>query len=407
MNNHSIITAAALFIMVRFACAAESTSAEPILRRGKAFTEEIGKQKLDEYAAAWGDRASWEKRAAIIREGILRGTGLKALPPKTPLNPIVRGSREHDGYAVANVAFESLPGFFVTGNLYRPATKVPGPRLPAVLLTHGHCTGTTTAFGTNKTGGRFGADTQRIGAVLARMGAVAFAYDMTGVNEAQQYPHTGKMAMAVQLWNSMRAIDFLTSQADVDPANIGITGASGGGTQSFLLAAVDERVKVSVPVVMVSSFFFGGCICESGMPIHVGDRYDTCNAEIAALHAPRPMLLISDGKDWTKNMPQVEFPYIQRVYRAYNAAQSIENLHLPLEGHDYGPSKRQATYAFLAKHLGLRSDAAPRTEDGKVNEDFVAIETFDTLCVFNDSNPRPDNALKDPAFIEAKLTAGK
>jgi hypothetical protein len=270
------------------------------------------------------------------------------------------------------------------------------------LVTHGHCTGTKTPFATNKTGGRFSAETQRISAVLARMGAVVFAYDMTGVNEAQQYPHTGQKALAVQLWNSTRAVDFLTSFPEVDPANIGMTGPSGGGTQTFLLAAVDDRVKVSIPVVQVSAHFFGGCVCESGMPIHVSDRHDTCNAEIAALHAPQPMLVISDGKDWTKNTAAVEFPYIRSVYRACGAEQAVENLHLPSEGHDYGPSKRQGAYAFLVKHLGLKSDAVPH-KDGKVDESFVTQETYESLRVFNETHPRPAHALTDPARIEAAL----
>lgn len=372
------------------------------VRRGNAWTEEEAKQKLQEYARTWSDRASWEKRAATIREGILRGAGLMPLPPRTALNPILREPRKHDGYLVQNVAFESLPGFFVTGNLYWPLSPPPSGRCPGILVAHGHCTGTATPFGINKTGGRFGGDTQRICAVLARMGAVVFAYDMTGVNEANQYPHTGPMAMSVQLWDSMRAVDFLSSLPGVDAARIGITGASGGGTQSFLLAAVDERVTVSIPVVQVSAHFFGGCICESGMPIHVGDRHDTCNVEIAAMHAPKPQLVISDGKDWTKNTPRVEFPYIQSVYRAYGAENAVENLHLSQEGHDYGPSKRQGAYGFFARHLGLSREAVPQAE-GTIDEGFVTPETYEVLCVFDEKHPRPAHTLSDPAAVEAWL----
>jgi dienelactone hydrolase len=377
----------------------------PRLRQGNAWSEETARNKLAEYAQTWSDRVSWEKRATQIREGIFRGAGLAHLPRRAPLQPIFRGPRPHDGYTVENVAFESLPGFFVTGNLYRPAAKSAPGKSPAVLVTHGHCTGTSTPFATNRTGGRFGGEAQRIAAVLARMGAVAFAYDMTGVNEAQQYPHTGKRALSVQLWNSIRAVDFVTSLPEVDRANIGITGASGGGTQSFLLAAVDDRVKVSVPTVQVSAHFFGGCVCESGLPIHVSDRHDTCNAEIAALHAPMPQLVISDGKDWTRNTAQVEFPYIQSVYRVYGAENSVANLHLPLEGHDYGPSKRQGAYAFFAKHLGLRNDAVPRAGE-RVDENFVTLETYESLCVFDGQHPRPAHALTDPAAIEAQLQDG-
>ncbi len=371
----------------------------PVLRQGKAWSEETGKAKLDEWAQTWSDRASWEKRAANIREGILRGAGLQPLPARTPLHPVCRDLKKQEGYSVANCALESLPGFFVTGNLYRPAAKPASGRSPAVLLAHGHCVNTKEAFGTNPKGCRFGADTQKIGAVLARMGAIVFAYDMVGINESKQYPHTGKVTLGLQLWNSMRIVDYLTSLPEVDPARIGMTGASGGGTQTFLLSAVDPRVKVSVPVVMVSAHFFGGCACESGMPVHVSDKHDTSNVEIVALHAPQPQLIISDGKDWTLNVPKVEFPYIQRVYRAYDAEANVENLHLPLEGHDYGPSKRQGAYTFFAKHLGLDRSRVPGEKE--VDESFVKVEDAEALSVFTEQHPRPAGAMQDRAKIEA------
>lgn len=372
----------------------------PILRQGYFWTPEEGKQKMEEYAKTWSDRETWEKRADVIRVGIQRGANLYPLPERTPLNPIVRNERKMDGYTVANVAIESIPGFFVTGNLYRPVAKAEPGSLAGVLLTHGHCTGTKTPFAVNKTGGRFGEDIQRLGGVLARMGCVVFAYDMTGVNEAAQYPHTGPMAMTVQLWNSIRAVDFLISFPEVNPDRIGMTGASGGGTQTFLLSAVDERVKVSIPVVQVSSYFFGGCVCESGMPIHVSDKHETNNVEIAARHAPQPMLVISDGKDWTQHFPEIGFPYIQRVYRAYGAEDAVENLHLANEGHDYGPSKRQGSYAFFVKHLDLERKNVPMKE-GIVDESFVQIQEYESLCVFDKSHPRPENAIGDASKVEA------
>jgi len=358
---------------------------EPQLCQGHYHSEEAAKEQLAGFVRSYSNLAEWKARAKRTREGIIRGAELLPMPRKCALNPIIHSKREYNGYTVENVAFESLPGVFVTGNLYRPR-KGKGP-FPAVLCPHGH-------FSSANNYGRFRPNMQKRCATLARMGAVVFSYDMVGYGDWKNagWQHRRPKVLKLQLWNSIRAIDFLTSLNEVDPKRIAVTGASGGGTQSFLIAAVDDRIAVSVPTVMVSAHFFGGCNCESGMPIHKSDTHETNNADIAALAAPRPQLLISNGKDWTKNTPKVEFPYIRNVYRLYGAESRIENLHLPDEGHDYGRSKRLGAYKFLAKHLRLSLDKVTKL-DGLIDESFVVIEKQEDMYVFGPKHPRPAHAV--------------
>ena len=364
-------------------------SQDPMLCVGSYWTEDQANTVMKQFANGWSDLESWEERALTIKKGIIEGMQLDKMPKiKGNFNPIIRKTRVLDGYIVENIAIESFPGFYITGNLYRPV-ETEGS-YAAILSPHGHMTDK-----------RYTNYIQWRCATLARLGAVVFAYDMIGYAESNQVNHKMPLALLLQTWNSRRVLDYLLSRPDVDPERIGMTGASGGGTQTFLLTAIDNRVKVAAPVVQVSAHFFGGCVCESGMPIHKSKEHQTNNVEIAALCAPRPLLLISDGADWSRNTPRVEYPYIQKVYSLYNAEHKVENVHLPSERHDYGYSKRTAAYNFFDHYLDLDSGNIPYEEGYR--EHFVTILSPGDLKVFDEENPRPDNALKGDEAVMAYL----
>ncbi len=376
-----------VFLLLIFKMFSPVHAQEPLLCMGDYWTEDDANLMMKSFAAQWSDLESWESRADVIRRGIIEGMQLEKMPAmEGAFNTILHSRREMDGYAVENIAIESFPGFWITGNLYTPLS--PKATNPAVLCPHGHAADK-----------RLTADVQIRSAALARMGAIVFAYDMVGYGESHQVDHRIPIALVLQTFNSGRVLDYLLSRPDVDPDRIGMTGGSGGGTQTFMLTAIDPRIAVSVPVVQVSAHFFGGCVCESGMPVHNSGHHQTNNVEIAALCAPRPMLLISDGDDWTRNTPRVEYPYIQKVYALYHAEHRVENVHLPAEKHDYGPSKRKAAYNFLGHHLGLNTGALPY--DSGYEEYFVKVLKPDQLKVFDARHPLPADALQgDEAVMD-------
>src|SRR4051794_31009537 len=291
-----------------------------------------------------------EKRKQEVREQVLVANGLWPMPPKTPLNPTIHGKIERDGYTVEKVFFASLPGHYVSGNLYRPTGKT--GQLPAILSPHGHWAN-----------GRFyeasvkeveqqikqGAEQTRAGArfplqarcaQLARLGCVVFHYDMVGYADSQQLTHREgfkdvdaelrqQSFMGLQTWNSIRSLDFLLSLPDVDAARIGVTGASGGGTQTFMLGAVDDRPAVAFPAVMVSTAMQGGCICENCSYLRIG----TGNVELAGLFAPKP-LAMSAANDWTIEIEKKGFPELKQLYHTLEADDRVTAHCWPEFGHN-------------------------------------------------------------------------
>jgi hypothetical protein len=266
-----------------------------------------------------------------------------------PARPRVRAHvarvLDRDGYAVENLWLETGRGLILGANLYRPAK--PG-RYPAVLHPHGH-------WEEGRVADDEDGSSQAFGIHLARGGYVALAYDMIGFNDTAQLPHDfhdrraarfGVHLAGLQLWNSLRALDFLAAHPRVDASRIGIAGSSGGATQSMLLAAVDDRVAAAGLVCMISATMQGGCVCENAPGLRVG----TDNVELSALMAPRPLLLVSATGDWTSRTPTAEYPAIRGVYRLYGREDRVANAHFDLP-HNFLRESREAVYDFFERHL--------------------------------------------------------
>jgi cephalosporin-C deacetylase-like acetyl esterase len=177
-----------------------------MLCQGRYWTEDEANLKMKGFASTWNNKASWETRADMIRKGIIEGMQLDKMSKyeNAAFNAIVSEERRMDGYRIQNIAIESFPGFYVTGNLYKPLDS--HDKHAAILSPHGHLH--------NK---RFTHYMQRRCAVLARMGAIVFAYDMVGYGECTQVNHRMPIALLLQTWNSKRVLDYLLSRDDVDP----------------------------------------------------------------------------------------------------------------------------------------------------------------------------------------------
>lgn len=344
-----------------------------------------GKERLDYLTTLYSNVSEWEKRKKEIKTCMITSLGLDKVPPTPKSKPILTPKRIYKDYSVENIALEILPGVYTTGSIYKP---YPLNRKSAIILTpDGH-------FGD----GRYRKDEQYRCAIMAKMGAIVVSYDLFAWGESLlQFPeetHRNSIASTVQVLSGIRLLDYLATIKNADVSRVGVTGGSGGGSHTMFLAALDDRITVSAPVVMVSSHFSGGCPCESGRGIHLCGN-GTNNAEISAMMAPKPQLIVSDGKDWTLAVPELEFPFIQRTYELYGKKNLVENAHFAKEGHDFGVSKRMALYPFMAKYLGLDLNKV-KNEKGEIDESTCVIESYEKLYVFgNKAENLPKNALKD------------
>ena len=378
-----------------------------VLERGKLPDDErLGEpRELGDNYHPWEPpktKHAWEKQAKAIRQRILVSNGLWPMPPKAPLKPVVHGKIDRGDYTIEKVFFASHPGHFVTGNLYRP--KNVNGKIPGVLCPHGHWPhGRFTDAGEDKAKRQIekGAEQYLSGAryvlqarmaKLARLGCIVFHYDMVGYADSQQTDHLRQgltdveaglrlqNSMGLQTFNTICALDFLMSQSEVDPQRIGVTGASGGGTQTFVLCAIDPRPSVAFPAVMVSTNMQGGCTCENAAYLRIGLN----NIALAALFAPKPMAL-SGADDWTIDIETEGFPELRRVYSLYSKRHFVHAKAYPQFKHNYNQVAREMMYNWFNEHLKL-GHKSPIVE-----QDFESVPP-EQLSVFDDDHRLPNDA---------------
>ena len=342
-----------------------------------------GVQLLEWLSSLYGSRTEWESRRATLREDVRRLMNMEAWRAAAVAEPDVIMSKERrmDGYTVRNFALETLPGVYACGTVYAPVSR--GSHA-LIVAPSGHWEG-----------GRLRPDHQRLMATLARMGAVAVDMDIVGWGDSEvqisRQSHTTGYSMQLQaLWSLCITDWILRTRKDIDINRIGATGGSGGATHALLLAMLDDRVTATASVAHLVAYFDGGCTCESGVPVALSGG-GSCLTELLATLAPRPVLTVSDGGDWTVTYPESEYPYLQRIWGFYDAGANLHNRHFPNEGHDYGPNKRRAVYEFFAEALGL--------DLSRADESHVKLLPQEELRSFADG-VLPEGAVRSRAELE-------
>jgi dienelactone hydrolase len=373
---------------------------------------------------------AWAQRAERVRRQILVATGLWPMPTPTPAQAVVHGLVDRGDYTVEKVYFQSFPGHYVTGNLYRPKGK--SGRLPAVLCPHGHWPqGRFTDCGPVEVrkqivrgeerfeaGGRSPLQARCV--QLARMGAIVFHYDMLGYADSVQIsadlahrfaagrPHMNTLqhwglfspqaelrlqsVMGIQTYNSVRALDWISSLPDVDPDRIGVTGASGGGTQTMILTAIDSRPKAAFPAVMVSTAMQGGCTCENCCLLRIG----TGNVEFAALTAPRA-LGMTGADDWTREIMTKGFPQLKQLYTMLGAGDKVMARGLVQFQHNYNYVSREVMYHWFNQHLEMG------LAEPVVEEDYRPLSIAE-MSVWDADHPKPSGGEDHERQLLATMT---
>lgn len=372
------------------------------------------------------DKSGWPARKAEVIRQMLVAEGLWPLPTRTPLNAVVHSRITRDAYTVDKVYFQSHPGHFVTGSLYRPLGRT--GKAPIVLCPYGHFKDgryydlgpegarREIANGAERfeNSGRY--PLQSICVQLARMGCVAFQYDMEGYADSIQFEHRPGVRpamntpenygmfspqaelrqihmMGLQTWNSIRALDFVAALPDVDVTRIGVTGASGGGTQSMILAAIDQRITAAAPAVMVSTSMQGGCTCENATLL----RVDGGNIDFAALFAPKPYHMTA-ADDWTRELAAKGLPELQKHWAMLGARGNVTAALLTHFKHNYNAVSRVSIYNHFNKAFKLGYS------EPVIERDYQPLDRDET-CVWDDKkHPRPSGDQVGDAH-ERKLVA--
>ena len=305
--------------------------------------EDEGRQMLNYLSSLYHNKVEWEARRDSLRKEVRQRLELDAFLDSCVLGPALLSKiRKHDGYTTQNICIELTPGQHLFGTIYASTKK---GKHALIVCPDGHWPM------------RYRKDEQQRLGTLARMGAVCVDFDLYGWGESEKEvgaeAHHTSRAHVYQAACGYVLLDWmLTHRKDIDTKRVGVMGGSGGGTHTVLLSLLDDRVTASAPVVHLASHFDGGCPCESGKPVQLSAG-GTCEPELAAVMAPKPMLIVSDGGDWTSSVPTLEFPYLQRIYDFYGAKDKVRNVHLPKERHDFGKNKRQAVYDFFIDVFSL------------------------------------------------------
>lgn len=346
-----------------------------------------GEKLLAWLSAKYQNREEWEQRKEEVKKEALQILNLDPFVRGLKADPAIRIGQivKHDGYTTQNFALETLPGLYACGTIYAPTAKLKGKaKRPLIISPAGHWPEA-----------RYRADQQYRMATFARMGAVAVDVDIVAWGESEHQlgiaAHQAPYAMQVQvLWSKVVTDWILATRTDVDVNRMAATGGSGGGTHTLMIALVDGRFSVLAPVVHLVSHFDGGCPCESGRPVTLAAGGSAMPELLAAVMAPKPVLTVSDGGDWTHTYPTLEQPYLHRIWGFYNAQHNLRNAHFADEKHDYGPNKRMAVYRFFADELGM--------DLSQVDETKVTLQPNEALQSFR--GELPEGAIRSAAELE-------